>query len=96
MALFRLQIILPRTSTGKGDEGRTLASDHVCDLDHGVHLSFGKYTFPAGAFNIEAKDSQRGNVGPIIFRRVRCESIVSVQRLLTAVRGKQKKLHTAY
>ena len=34
-------------------KGRTLPGDHVGNLDDGVHLSFGKYTFPTRTFDIE-------------------------------------------
>jgi hypothetical protein len=84
MALIRLGWLVRRSACwGKR---HTLACDHVCNLDHGVHLGFRKYAFPTSAFNIETKDSQRRYVRPIIHRCMRYECIVPAQPLVVDMR----------
>lgn len=61
----------------------SLTSDHGGDLDDGVDLRFGKDTFTARTFDIEAEYTERRYVQPIAFRRMRYEVFVAVKTLAT-------------
>lgn len=55
----------------------TLTSDHVRDLDDWVNLSLGENALATRTFDIEAQNSEWGNVGPIALRRMGDEVVIT-------------------
>ena len=50
-----------------------LSDDHVCNLDDWILVWFREDSLPSGTLDVEAEDSERSHVGPIILGRVRDE-----------------------
>ena len=51
-------------------KGQTLPSHHVCNLDDRIGGCLWEDTLPTSAFDIKAKNTQRGDLCPFTLRRV--------------------------
>ena len=56
---------------GGGGRYLYLSDDHVCNLDDWIFVWFREDSLPSGTLDVEAEDSERSHVGPIILGRVR-------------------------
>lgn len=58
-------------------ESDTLTGDHVCNLNDGIHLSFGEDPFATSTFDVKTEDAKGRYLRPFAFRLVGNEIIVT-------------------